>query len=98
MSTCRFERMLHLVRVIPSALEDVILKVSMFGLRSYPFTTQVCECCAWCSNQSKSGTACEALLLVPIYMIRPINTIRQMLKLLQLISFMHKSIPHVVPS
>ena len=65
MSTCRFERMSHLVRVIPSALKDVILKVSMFGPRGYPFTTQVWGRCAWCSNQSKSGAAREALLLVP---------------------------------
>ena len=41
MSTCRFERMSHLARVIPSALKDVILKVSMFGPRGYPFITQV---------------------------------------------------------
>ena len=30
MSTCRFERMSHLVRVVPSALKDVILKVSFY--------------------------------------------------------------------
>ena len=64
MLTCRFERMSHLVRVIPSALKD-LMKVSMFGPRGYPVTTQVWGHCARYSNQSKSGTAREALLLVP---------------------------------
>ena len=67
MSTCRFKRMSHLAPLIPSALKDVILKVSMLRPRGYSFTTQVWGHCAWCSNQSKSGTACEALLLVPSY-------------------------------